>query len=294
MKPLFTSLFFTFLMGQLFAQNPDINRLPDTSFQTEQAKTTSWTISTAFNSRVLSAGRDYGSSQFGVFPGVFYSHSSGLTAGLSASMYGDSASLSYTQSNLSVGFAGSFTSSWRYGLSFAHTFFHPAEEGLLSNGIGLSSDLSFGAFNVGTSFTAMLGEENGYRLNLFSSGYWALGQNGFLANCAIGPSLSGLFGTENIPFYTLPLTQFERATGVRWFEREKKLPTPTPRPRQESSSNVFGLMSINLAVPLYYYAGSWTFSLTPNLVIPVPLPGETYTEAQSSNAFFSLSISRQF
>lgn len=292
MKPLFTSLTLI-LVGQLFAQNPDINRLPDTSFQTQQIKTASWTISSAFNSRVLSAGRDFGSSQVGLFPGVFYSHPTGLYAGLSGSMYGDSASLSYTQTNLSLGFAGSFTSNWRYGLSFAHTFFNPAEEGLLSNGIGLSTDLTFGAFNVGTSFTAMLGEENGYRLNLFSSGYWPLGQKGFLGNCAIGPSLSGLFGTENIPFYTLPLAQFERATGVRWAERKKKLPTPTPRPRQESSTNVFGLMSINLAVPFYYYAGNWTFGLTPNLVVSVPLPGETYEE-QSSSVFFSLSISRQF
>lgn len=292
MKPLLTSLILI-LVGQLFAQNPDINRLPDTSFQTQQIKTASWTISTTFNSRVLSAGRDFGSSQVGLFPGVFYSHPTGLYAGLSGSMYGDSASLSYTQTNLSLGFAGSFTSNWRYGLSFAHTFFNPAEEGLLSNGIGLSTDLTFGAFNVGTSFTAMLGEENGYRLNLFSSGYWPLGQKGFLGNCAIGPSLSGLFGTENIPFYTLPLAQFERATGVRWTERKKKLPTPTPRPRQESSTNVFGLMSINLAVPFYYYAGNWTFGLTPNLVVSVPLPGETYKE-QSSSAYFGLSISRQF
>jgi hypothetical protein len=292
MKPILTSLILI-LVGQLFAQNPDINRLPDTSFQTQQIKTASWTISTAFNSRVLSAGRDFGSSQVGLFPGVFYSHPTGLYAGLSGSMYGDSASLSYTQTNLSLGFAGSFTSNWRYGLSFAHTFFNPAEEGLLSNGIGLSTDLTFGAFNVGTSFTAMLGEEKGYRLNLFSSGYWPLGQKGFLGNCAIGPSLSGLFGTENIPFYTLPLVQFERATGVRWAERKKKLPTPTPRPRQESSTNVFGPMSINLAVPFYYYTGNWTFSLTPNLVVSVPLPDETYGE-QSSSVFFSLSISRQF
>lgn len=293
MKPLFTSLILI-LVVQLFAQNPDINRLPDTSYQAEQTKTASWTISTAFNSRVLSAGRDFGSSQFGLFPGIFYNHPTGLYAGLSGSIYGDSTLFSYTQTNLSLGFAGSFTSTWRYGLSFAHTFFNPGEEGLLSNGIGLSSDLSIGAFNVGTSFTAMLGEENGYRLNLFSSGYWPLGQNGFLENCAIGPSLSGLFGTENIPFYTLPLTQFERATGVSWAERKKKLPTPTPRPRQESSRNVFGLMSINLAVPLYYYGGSWTFGLTPNLIVPVPLPGETYNDEQSSSAFFSLSISRQF
>lgn len=293
MKPLFTCLILM-LVGQLFAQNPDINRLPDTSFQTEQIKTVSWTISTAFNSRVLSAGRDFGTSQVGLFPSVFYSHPSGLYAGLSGSMYGDSASLSYTQTNLSLGFSGSFSSNWRYGLSFAHTFFNPAEEGLLSNGIGLSTDLTFGAFNVGSSFTAMLGEENGYRLNLFSSGYWQLGQKGFLGNCALGPSLSGLFGTENIPFYTLPLTQFEKASGVRWAERKKKLPSPTPRPRQESSTNVFGLMSINLAVPLYYYAGNWAFGLAPNLVIPIPLPGETYTEEQSSSAFFSLSISRQF
>ncbi|WP_421797950.1 hypothetical protein [Haliscomenobacter sp.] len=292
MKPLLTSLILI-LLGQLCAQNPDINRLPDTSFQTQQIKTASWTISTTFNSRVLSAGRDFGSSQVGLFPGVFYSHPTGLYVGLSGSMYGDSASLSYTQTNLSLGFAGSFTSNWRYGLSFAHTFFNPAEEGLLSNGIGLSTDLTFGAFNVGTSFTAMLGEENGYRLNLFSSGYWPLGQKGVLGNCAIGPSLSGLFGTENIPFYTLPLAQFERATGVRWTERKKKLPTPTPRPRQEGSANVFGLMSINLAVPFYYYAGNWTFGLTPNLVVSVPLPGETYEE-QSSSAYFGLSISRQF
>ena len=294
MKPLLTSLILVILAAQLFAQNPDINRLPDTSFQTEQIKTASWTISTTFNSRVLSAGRDFGSSRLGLFPGVFYSHPTGLNAGLSGSIYGDSALLSYTQTNLSLGFAGSFTSNWRYGLSFAHTFFNPAEEGLLSNGIGLSTDLSIGAINVGTSFTAMLGEENGYRLNLFSSGYWPLGQKGFLGNCALGPSLSGLFGTENIPFYTLPLTQFERATGVRWVERKKKLPTPNPRPRQESSTTIFGLMSINLAVPLYYYAGNWTFGLAPNLVIPVPLPGEIYSEEQSSNAFFSLSISRQF
>ena len=293
MKTLFTCLVLI-LVAQLFAQNPDINRLPDTSFQTQQIKTAFWTISTTFNSRVLSAGRDFGSSQVGLFPGVFYSHPTGLYAGLSGSMYGDSVSLSYAQTNLSLGFAGSFTSNWRYGLSFAHTFFNPAEEGLLSNGIGLSTDLTFGAFNVGSSFTAMLGEENGYRLNLFSSGYWPLGQKGFLGNFAIGPSLSGLFGTENIPFYTLPLTQFEKATGVRWAERKKKLPTPTPRPRQEGSTNVFGLMSINLAVPLYYYAGNWTFGLAPNLVVPVPLPGETYSEEQSSSAYFSLSISRQF
>jgi len=291
MKPLFSIFTTICTLSSILAQNPDLKLLPDTSFQNEAEKTASWVVSTTFNSRVLSAGRDYGSAQFGIFPGVFYNHPSGLYAGLSGSIFGDS-SLTYSQSNLSLGFGGAFTPNWHYGLSFAHTFFHPTEEGLLSNGVGASTDLSFGAFNLGTSFTAMLGEENGYRLNFFGSGYWALGQTGWASNLAFAPSLSTLFGTENIPFYTLPLTQFERATGTRWLDRLKNN-TP-PRPRQEQSKNVFGLMSINLALPLYYYAGNWTFSLSPNLVIPVPLPGETYGEDQNPSAFFSLSFSRQF
>lgn len=291
MKPLFTILTTICAFSSILAQNPDLKLLPDTSLQNHAEKRASWTISTSFNSRVLSAGRDYGASQFGIFPGVFYSHPSGLYAGLSGSLFGDSL-VSYSQTNLSVGFGGAFTPTWHYGLSFAHTFFHPAEEGLLSNGVGATTDLSFDAFNLGTSFTAMLGEENGYRLNFFGSGYWTLGQKGWLSNWAFAPSLSTLFGTENIPFYTLPLTKFERATGTTWLNRIKN--APAPRPRQGQSKNVFGLMSVNLAVPLYYYAGKWTFSLSPNLVIPVPLAGETYDEAQNPSAFFSLSFSRQF
>lgn len=291
MKPILSSLFTFLALSSILAQNPDLHLLPDTSFQENEATKASWTVSTTFNSRVLSAGRDFGSGQFGVFPGLFYSHPTGLSAGLSASIYGDSI-LSYTQSSLSLGFGGALTASWRYGLSFSHTFFHPSSEGLLTNGVGASTDLSIGAFNVGTSFTAMLGEENGYRLNLFGSGYWALGQQGWLSNLAVAPSLSALLGTENIPFYTLPLSQFEKATGTRWLERRKNL--PGPKPRQEQNSNVFGLMSINLALPLYYYAGNWTFNLAPNLVIPVPLPGETYTEDQHPSAFLTLSFSRQF
>ena len=293
MKSFIYSFILLYFAVQGFAQNPDLNRLPDTTFQEDQAPSSSFILSTVFNSRVLSAGRDYGQTQFGISPSAFYSHRSGLNAGLSASLFGDS-TLEYTQTNLSLGFGGAFTSTWRYSLCFSHTFFQPNEEGLLSNGIGLSSDLSLGAFNVGTSFTAMLGEENGYRLNFFASAYWPLGQGGFWGNCAIAPSLSGLLGTENIPFYTLPLTQFERATGTRWMDRKKNLPTPNPRPREENTTLVFGLMSINFAVPLYCYAGNWTFGLTPNLVVAVPLPDEEYSVEQNNSVFFSLSISRQF
>lgn len=294
MKSLLSCLAYIFITFPLFAQNPDAHRLPDTTSQDTTISKASWSVSSAFNSRVLSAGRDYGQTQIGVFPSVFYNHSGGLNVGLSGSILGDS-TLQYTQSNLSVGFEGSLNNVWRYSLSFSHTFFHPQAEGLLADGLGVSTDLSFGAFNVGTSFMAMLGaEENGYRLNLFASGYWALGQRGFLSQCAFSPSLSGLFGTENIPFFTLPLTQFERATGTRWADRKKNTPTPAPRSRKEGNLQVFGLMSINLALPLYYTVNDWSFSLSPNLVLPNYLSGEEYAEKQNGSAYFSVSISRVF
>jgi hypothetical protein len=294
MKSLLSCLAYIFITFSLFAQNPDAHRLPDTTSLDTTISKAFWSVSSAFNSRVLSAGRDYGQSQFGIFPAVSYNHPSGLNAGMSGSVFGDS-TLQYPQSSLSVGFGGSLNNVWRYSLSFSHTFFHPQVEGLLANGLGVSTDLSFGAFNVGTSFMAMLGaEENGYRLNLFTSGYWALGQRGFLSQFAFSPSLSGLFGTENIPFFTLPLTQFERATGTRWADRKKNTPVPSPRSRKEGSLQVFGLMSINLALPLYYTLNDWSFSLSPNLVLPIYLSGEEYAEKQNGSAYFNVSISRVF
>ena len=294
MKSLLSSLAYIFITFSLFAQNPDAHRLPDTTSQEATINKASWSVSSAFNSRVLSAVRDYGQTKFGIFPSVFYNHPSGLNAGLSGSIFGDS-TLQYTQSSLSAGFGGALNDAWWYSFSFSHTFFHPQVEGLLANGLGGATDVSFGAFNVGTSFMAMLGaEENGYRLNLFASGYWTLGQRGFLSKCAFSPSLSGLFGTENIPFFSLPLTQFERATGTRWADRKKNTPTPTPRSRKEGNLQVFGLMSINLALPLYYTQNDWSFSLSPNLVLPIYLTGEEYAEKQSGSAYFSVSISRQF
>lgn len=291
MKPIINGLVYFVFSSIIWAQNPDLRILPDSSqanIPTEQA---SWLISTSLNSRVFSAGRDYGNSQFGVFPAVFYNHPAGFFAGWTGSLYGDT-TLTYTQSNVNLGFAGAFSAAWRYSLSYSHTFFHPSEEGLLSNGLGLASDISFGAFNLGTSFTAMLGEEKGYRVNLFSSAYWALGQKGWLSNAAFAPSLSALMGTENIPFYTLPLGQFERTTGTRWLERKRIVTNPRSNP--ENSGNVFGLMSINLALPLYYYAGNWTFNLAPNLIFPIPLPGETYPESGEPKISFGFTFSRRF
>lgn len=277
MKKLFLLIFFSAFFSTLYAQNPNLNNAADTAYQ-ERSR---FKIGVAYDSKVLSAGRDFGTSQYGIFPSVGYYHKSGFYGRVGGNLLSDSI-LTYTLTTATLGFQFDLTDSWVLDLSYDRLFYPHAEEGILNNSVGLYTDVIFGAFSTGLSFSTFLGEENGYRLNTFLSAYFDTDKAGFLDNIAFAPSTSLLFGTENIALTRLTARQFENNFGIAWQERfNQRFPNRPPRTTTEEKQ-VFGLMCWNVDAPVYFKKGKVTLGLTPTLVIPFELPGENYEDLKPS------------
>lgn len=277
MKKLIFLLIFSTLLTRLAAQNPNLNNAADTSYQ-ERSR---FSIVVTYDSKVLSAGRDFGTSQYGIFPSVGYYHKSGFYGRVGGNLLSDSV-LTYTLTTATLGFQFDLTDSWALDLSYDRLFYPDAEEGILNNSVGLYTDVIFGAFSTGLSFSTYLGEENGYRLNTFLSAYFNTDKAGFLDNIAFAPSTSVLFGTENVTLTRLTTRQFERNIGVAWQERlSQRFPNRPPRTTTENKQ-VFGLLCWNVDAPVYFKKDKVTLGLIPTLVIPFELPGEDYEDLKVS------------
>ncbi len=285
MKPY---LFFGLLLlaCDLFAQNPDLQRILDTLPPHEKSN---FTIGLSYGSQVMAAGRDFGVEQFGIYPSFGYRHFRGLYAQINGSIFGDDKTMNYQSTYLGLGFSRTLGQRWRYDLSLSRTLFHPIDEGLLANAFGLCLDYSASIFNFGLSATGMMGEETALRMNAFGSAWIGLGKGNF----ALSPSFSALFGTENIVFYQLPLQQFRRATGINWVDRPPRDRRPGRKDPQSSTANPFGLMNLNLSLPLYFSSGNWSVNVSPNLALPIPVQGEVF-KSQDATIYVGVGMSKTF
>lgn len=277
MKHFFLLLFVAALYTSIYAQNPDAKTAIDSTNVTRSR----FKIGVAYDSKVLSAGRDFGTSQYGIFPSAGYYHKSGLYGRVGGNLLSDSV-LTYTQTTATLGFQFNGSDSWLVDLSYDRFFYPEAEEGILNNGISIYTDVLFGVFSAGLSGSAFLGEENGYRLNTFVSAYFDTDKAGFLDHIAFAPSTSVLFGTENITLTRLTTRQFERNIGIKWQERlDQRFPNRPP-PMAGEEKQVFGLMCWNVDAPVYFKKGVFTLGLIPTLVIPFELPEEEYEDLKAS------------
>jgi hypothetical protein len=283
MKPAFTFALLGLSLG-LFAQNPDQQRILDTFPQQEKSI---FSLGLSYGSQVMSAGRDFGVEQFGVYPSFSYRHFWGFYTQISGSIFGERNAMNYQSTYLGLGFSRNLGQRWRYDLSLSRTLFHPIDEGLLANALGLCLDYSAGIFNFGLSTTGMAGEETALRMNAFGSAWLGLGKGSF----ALSPSFSALFGTENIILYSLPLQQFRRGTGINWADRPPR--DHRPGHNNPEPANPFGLMNLNLSLPLYFSSGNWSLNVSPNLTLPILIQGELFN-SQAATIYVSMGLNRTF
>lgn len=274
MKKLFFLLNLIGLFTTIYAQNPDMETTQDTTYQ----KRSRFTIGVAYDSKVLSAGRDFGTSQYGIFPTIRYYHKSGFYGRVGGNLLSDSV-LTYTLTILSAGFQFDITSNWLADLSYDYLVYPNTDNNILNHGVNLYTDYTFGIISAGVSGSIFLGEETGYRLNTFLAAYFDIGKAGFFDNITFAPATSFLFGTENITLTRLTTRQFQRNLGVKWEERLKRR-FPNQVIREEKQ--VFGLMCWNVDAPVYFKKGLITFGIIPTLVIPFELPGENEENLQST------------
>lgn len=277
MKYLGLLLFITAFYTNVYAQNPDAKTAIDSTHVTYSR----FKIGVAYDSKVLSAGRDFGTSQYGIFPSAGYYHQSGLYGRVGGNVLSDSV-LTYTQTTVTLGFQYNITDNWLVDASY-NRFFYPVEEvGILNQGVNLYTDYLLNVISIGISGSVFLGEEKGYRVNPFVSAYFDTDKVGFLDNIAFAPSTSFLFGTENITLTRLTTRQFERNMGIKWQERlDQRFPNRPPQMTDEEKQ-VFGLLCWNVDAPIYFKKGVVTFGLIPTFILPFELPEEDYEDLKPS------------
>jgi hypothetical protein len=273
------SLFFIIPFA-LVGQNPDLNIKKDSAFVNKEIST--FAINMDYDTRYLYAGRDYGQKKSALYPNLTYFHKSGLYGALTSLFFSDSA-FYYSQTSFRLGYLGKFTKSWRYGASYNHTWFSPANQGLLSNSLSLSTSIDFGPWVAGTSLTGYFGQESGKQVNLYFGGSWDKDFTGWIDNVSISPTISMLSGTENVAFNRVPLKWFQTSAGKTWSQRRLNRGGGGKIPTQQKT--VFGVLSLTISAPVYITKGAFTFGVTPSYIIPHALKGEENTNTLH-NAFF--------
>ena len=234
-----------------------------------------FSISLSYSSKVLSAGRDYGVRQYGFNPSVIYTHKSGLYAGLHG-MWLSETSPSWAATALEAGFGHDIGSSFTYNLAYAHTFFNPDSNGLLSNSLSAALSFSRKWATADLSYSLLFGEETGHELTAAAGAYFERPTSGWIDLVSSSPSITAIVGTANLPFTRLPRSQYVKGTGQTW-EQYKALLAARRAARRNAAStadNELHLMGWDIALPLAFHCKSFLAELSYHYSIPVRLPDE--------------------
>ena len=328
-------IIFVCLSFSTFAQNPDEQKQGTSQDATTElaADTTDEELPSDlifridYYSKVLTAGRDFGTSQYGISPSITYYHKSGIYGGLTSNLYSQSEPR-YAMTDVTLGYSNffKFAENWSYTATFDHYFFNPTSN-LLSNSLAVYTNYDFGKVNVGTSYSFFFGgNETGNRINPSIGGYFKIKNVGFIDKITFSPTLSATIATDNIAFSKFSQSQFETfynstsgnalaekilkrkrpalysqylkeketnpGLTVEAFSNEKGIKFQAPNQTQEKT--VFGLMSWNFSLPVKFRIKNLSLGITYNYVIPVLLPDESYTTEVTNQSYFSANLSYTF
>jgi len=246
-------------------------------------KKSSLQLNIGFSSTALEAGRDAGVKQYSISPSVTYNHKSGLWVSVTGSYLSESEP-QYNLTVASLGYGKNLGEQFSFGVNYSRNFFHPDSSGLLKNIFGAGLSFSKNWFSAGTNYAYLSGEETGHSLVLNTSGYWGKETSTFIDAVSVAPGAAITFGTANISLRRFGSTLFEKGYGVRWQDWISQ----SNRPRQGStatSSYEFGLMNIDLIVPVSFYIGNFSTTLSYSYAIPMELAEEQNSELKAQGYF---------
>jgi hypothetical protein len=338
---LWTSLIFTNLHAQessadldglygeldsLFANEtiPDLFRLADSLLAMDSAKISAFSIRTGYVSRIVTAGRAYGFSQYGIVPSVRYYHHSGIQAGITG--YGSNElEPHYYLTNLSVGYFRTAGKHWNFSAS--HDFYlynDTLDSHTFNKSVQASAWYQTRHSDVGVEYAFLYGEEYGHRVNATVNARLKLRTNGFINAIVLMPGGSLQFGNANIYhlrqprsaaaelYQTVQQNKFPRLTArnyaalvyflemnrlnaARLLLESRGYTTEQMRVMRDTyyegkiqEDNVFGFMNYAFSIPILMTHGQWTFSLNYTYNIPISLPGEDFE--YDPNGYFSASL----
>lgn len=266
-------------------------------------------IRAAYSSNVAVAGRNYGINQHGFSPGISFYHKTGLFA--DATGYWNSAyEPAYSLTMLSVGYFGN-KGNFTFVPSYERWIYNQDETATLFNNLGLSMSQKIKFLSLGVDYSFMFGAEIAHRLIPSTSGYFSIKDVWFFDAITFMPTVSLLFGNDEITTQRFTESDVFRATieelypisqlseeVQRRFLREllaseaidykralilyRNLnnygsilsPELIARYEAERNENVFGLMNLNFSIPVFFTIDQFNIALTYSYNVPYSLPGE--------------------
>lgn len=245
-------------------------------------------VGVGYVSNVLVAGRNYGVKQYGLIPTVEYNHKSGWYAGYSGSVLSKNQP-AYAASALYTGFANGIGNNWWYDLAYSHTFFSSDSNNIINNSISGLLSYTKNWFLASVKYSFLFGEETAHEVIANIGGYWQKENMGFTDVIAFSPAIATVFGTTNVPFQKLTVAQYKLGTGESWQQFKARVAARrTNRRNSGTYTNEFGLMNVDITIPVSIAVKNLRCMLSYNYAIPVKLPSEETKPA--AQGYFSLGV----
>jgi hypothetical protein len=200
------------------------------------------------------AGRDFNTQQFGLNAGATYYHKSGFLGGISGYWYSDSPPR-YNLTAIGVGYSHEILKNWLLNLSYDCLWFTESQsDNPLNHNLAISTNYDFGPVNVGVDYGFLTGGENAHRLSANLGAYIPIYEVWIFDKISFSPNVSVFWGTNNISLSRLPGRLQSRVIQNARFDTEE-----------------FGLMNINLAIPIQFKIKRFKFNFTYNYSFPQTL-----------------------
>ena len=260
----------------------------------------------AYNSNILSAGRNYDLDQQSVSPGIAYYDKTGLWADISG-YWNNNTDPNYSLTILSGGYLDQFSSNWSYGVTYERWLLN-GDAITFENTLGVSSTYQLGPISFSGDYSFLFGNGTANRIigtlsgNLRFKKWWIFDRVRInpSANIILGNGVVTTFSpstnetannllllsqlTEEDLTETLAiLVRSERITGTEARRIRNGLLGLTDEQYEalleaafiEENEDVFGLLNYSFSLPVSFYAKRFFVLLAYTYSIPVQLPGET-------------------
>jgi hypothetical protein len=313
-------------LDSLFANEsiPDLFQLADSLLALDSSKVSALSFRAGYISRIVTAGRTYGFSQYGMVPSVRYYHHTGIQAGITG-YWSSEFDPNYYLTNLSGGYMRTVGKHWSFIASHDFYFYNDTLNSHAFNKSVQASALYHTRFSdAGIEYGFLYGDENAHRLTATANGRIKLRTNGFINAIVLMPGASLQWGNANIYYLRQPrsaaaelyqvvkenkfprltlrnyatlvyLLEMNRLNAARMLLESRGYTNEQMRVMRDAyyngqikEDNVFGFMNYVLSIPVMMSHNHWTFTLNYTYNIPVSLPGEKFE--YDANGYFSASM----
>jgi|GEM_PF-1040552 len=239
-------------------------------------------LRTGYNSNITATGRPFAFGQYGLTAGAGYLHPKGFYADAST-YFSRQYSPSFFLSTLTAGYLSAPKNGFSIAAEYSRYFYNLADGAYVAYTSNASATgfFQYKKFNARLEYGLYLGQKTGHRVNPGISMNFKKNKVGPLTSLQFFPTLSVLFGVEQIT-ETILYTRDPRETLARL---RQGLPL-----YYERTSPSTGIMNYSLSAPLNLNLKDWNLLLMYTYNIPKALPGEVLS--LTKGGFFSFTLTR--